>query len=88
MESWVWDNLRGSSNCIDWPMHFAFSLWWIYRWWNSKIFHDVDEVPTDMKLFLARIFQEMSMVQQREELVFGSCNNVRVKRLVTWVSPS
>lgn len=50
---WILSNLKqDDTRDLEWPMVFATTLWWLWKWRNCRIFDEDAEIPVDQLGFI------------------------------------
>lgn len=85
---WVVSNMSNdNSRDEEWPMVFATTLWWLWKWRSMRVFDRVVEIPVDQLGFIMARVEMNRQAWQREEKVEGRGNKPCREVYVRWEYP-
>ncbi|GKE01820.1 hypothetical protein Tco_1389803 [Tanacetum coccineum] len=68
-------------------MMFAITLWWLWKWRNTKIFGRNEEIPIDPIRFLHTKLKEMSDALLKDDMWKQGCYKIRKEVFIRWFPP-
>ncbi|XP_074314431.1 uncharacterized protein LOC141649645 [Silene latifolia] len=76
-----------STNEANWPMMFAITCWWIWRWRNNVVFGSENENPTEPRQFLFQQFEMNKKAFDRFDLFIPQPKPANIEVFIRWVPP-
>ena len=67
IKQWITYNLAQNAQGDWWPTMFGITVWWLWRWRNSRVFEPNPDLPVDQVAFLQVRFNETKRVLLRLE---------------------
>ncbi|XP_074299645.1 uncharacterized protein LOC141630789 [Silene latifolia] len=75
------------SSMKDWPMNFAITCWWIWRWRNNVVFGREGENPIDPHTFLYQQFASTKQALDRHNLFTPIPRGATTEKFIRWLPP-
>ncbi|XP_074298539.1 uncharacterized protein LOC141629436 [Silene latifolia] len=76
-----------STNEANWPMMFAITCWWIWRWRNNVVFGRENKNPTEPRQFLTHQFEMSKKAFDRYDLFIPQPRPANIEVFIRWVPP-
>jgi len=84
---WLQRNLMDTQVDPNWPVKFAITLWYLWKWRCAMCFETVEGIPSEKGSFLCCKFQDIINAFDSENQPSIPTNRITVERWIQWDPP-